>query len=253
MTDKDEMFQFFMRFYQKGEIENPRFFRRLGNPDIRGKHILEFGCGVGSLSVYMLEKLGAASVYAIDIEKANIEFAQANLKINHPDLIGRLDYSSIPVAQVIKPGGFDLIVTKDVLEHVIQLEECFQELVRLLKPGGSIFAGWGPIYYGPFGGHSLTKIPYDHLILPDSMLISRYNRHSQNKRLSVYDYGLNKLRISDYLKAFEKCGLKIESVHFNVNDNPLISLVGRTLGHLPFIGDLFVHSIYAKMTKEKSE
>jgi 2-polyprenyl-3-methyl-5-hydroxy-6-metoxy-1,4-benzoquinol methylase len=34
-------------------------------------------------------------------------------------------------------GTFDLIITQDVFEHVMQPAETFREIARVLKPGGA--------------------------------------------------------------------------------------------------------------------
>ncbi len=50
--------------------------------DFMGKSVFDYGCGTAILSI-LAEKLGAAQIYAIDIEEAAIENAYYNAEINH--------------------------------------------------------------------------------------------------------------------------------------------------------------------------
>ena len=47
---------------------------------------------------------------------------------------------------------FDVIILKDVIEHVPEQEKFVPYLKNFLKPGGQIFFGFPP-WYMPFGGH----------------------------------------------------------------------------------------------------
>ena len=67
-------------------------------------------------------------------------------------------------------GQFDLIILKDVIEHIPQQEKVLAEMKKLLAPGGKIFFGFPP-WQMPFGGHQqiceskiLHLLPYFHLL-----------------------------------------------------------------------------------------
>lgn len=206
------MYSFLMRFYRNGERENPRFFRRLNHPDLKDMRVLEVGCGTGSLAVYMAETLGVASVTACDYQKPNIEFARCRLAAESPELVGRIEYTDSPIEELVAAGeSFDAVVSKDVFEHVIDFSGALSQISRLLKPGGRLLSGWGPLYYSPRGGHGLTRIPYDHL-LPERFLVSRFNRtHPQDPPISsVRDYGVNKFTYRTYRRALSHLGFERE-------------------------------------------
>lgn len=206
------MYSFLMRFYRNGEKENPRFFQRLNHPDLRGMRILEVGCGTGSLAVYMVEELGAASVTACDYQTPNIEFARCRLAAESPWLAGRIEYTDSPIEKLIAAGeSFDAVVSKDVFEHILDFPGALSQMSRLLKPGGRLLSGWGPLYYSPRGGHGLTRIPYDQL-LPERFLVSRFNRtHPQDPPISsVRNYGVNKLTYRTYRNELCKLGFERE-------------------------------------------
>ena len=101
-----------------------------GLGEIRGKKVLDFGCGMGEESMY-LAKLGA-HVTAIDISEVGIDLTRK-----------RSEFNKLPVRALVTdclhsglPGGtFDAVHCLGVLHH-IGLEKGLVETHRMLKPGG---------------------------------------------------------------------------------------------------------------------
>jgi len=65
---------------------------------------------------------------------------------------------------------FDLIILKDVIEHIHDHERFMKEVERFLNPTGKIFFGF-PSWRMPFGGHQqiaksklASKMPYYHIL-----------------------------------------------------------------------------------------
>jgi 2-polyprenyl-3-methyl-5-hydroxy-6-metoxy-1,4-benzoquinol methylase len=65
---------------------------------------------------------------------------------------------------------FDLIILKDVIEHIPNQEKFIPYIKQFLKPGGRIFFGFPP-WYMPHGGHQqickskfLGFLPYFHIL-----------------------------------------------------------------------------------------
>ena len=67
--------------------------------------------------------------------------------------------------------SYDLIIIRDVIEHIANKEIALKNLATMLKAGGEIFMSFPPKYCA-YAGHQqtanslLAKIPYIHL-LPD--------------------------------------------------------------------------------------
>ncbi|MBR6059462.1 MAG: class I SAM-dependent methyltransferase [Victivallales bacterium] len=249
MDVNSELFTFLMRFFKNGEKENPRYFQRLGNPDIKNSNILEIGCGTGSLAIYMVKELGAAHVLATDIENDNIAFAQANLAHNYPELIDKVEYRVQMINDLSPDEKFDCIVAKDMFEHVIDFKPLFMSICEHLKQGGRLISGFGPLYESPRGGHSLTVLPFDHL-LPESFVLKRYNKKHGTHLKTVYEYGLNKLKLNDYLKVFKESGLRFDYLRMNQSESTLGKLLAATLLKLPFFRRMTfnVYLIFTKTT-----
>jgi SAM-dependent methyltransferase len=65
---------------------------------------------------------------------------------------------------------FDLIILKDVIEHIFDQDKFIPYLKQFLKPGGRVYFGFPP-WYMPHGGHQqvcsnklLAALPYFHLL-----------------------------------------------------------------------------------------
>jgi len=65
---------------------------------------------------------------------------------------------------------FDLVILKDVIEHIHDQGKFMQRLKKYLKPNGKVFFGFPP-WQMPFGGHQqicknkiASKLPYYHLL-----------------------------------------------------------------------------------------
>ena len=124
---------------QKFDLEEEQFFRLahlkfktlLGN--VKGKKILDIGCGRGNLSFYLA--LNGANVIGIDLSKNFIEQCKKDAK----DVDLNLDFM-VMNAQIpdFEKETFDMIVGSRSLHHLPDLELFFRECKRLLKEKGFI-------------------------------------------------------------------------------------------------------------------
>ena len=95
-----------------------------------GARAVEVGCGNGSISAWLAERVGpAGGVVAVDLDLSLIDVpAMPQLELRQGDI----------VAGPIDPGGFDLVTARAVLHHVTDAEAAVRNLVASLAPGGSI-------------------------------------------------------------------------------------------------------------------
>jgi 2-polyprenyl-3-methyl-5-hydroxy-6-metoxy-1,4-benzoquinol methylase len=114
----------------------PRFnkeyrFTLLG--DLRGKRVLDVGCGEGSNAV-LLATLGA-EVTGIDISPKSIELAAARAQLD--GVADRVRFVCAPIeTAAIPPDSFDVIWGDGVLHHLIdELDSVLGHLVTWAKPG----------------------------------------------------------------------------------------------------------------------
>jgi SAM-dependent methyltransferase len=134
-------------------------------PDFRRFQILDVGCAEAGF----LDALHAARIPGIGLElepdriaiskSFNPELDIVEGDITDPDIVSRLKRT------------FDLIVIRDVIEHIPDKDTVFEHLNALLKADGFIYITFPP-RFSPFGGHQqngrsiLRTIPYLHLLPP---------------------------------------------------------------------------------------
>ena len=131
-TDKE-----FVNKYQKSPISHPyvvfpRLIEVLGS--IKGKKILDLGCGTGDLS-RILAKNGAI-VDAVDLSQECVERCKQNNTDMKNITTSRADASEL---KNIKSSTFDFVVMNMVFLNVnskVKLEKSFKEVARVLKKEG---------------------------------------------------------------------------------------------------------------------
>jgi 2-polyprenyl-3-methyl-5-hydroxy-6-metoxy-1,4-benzoquinol methylase len=106
-------------------------FQLLG--DLRGKRVLDVGCGEGTNAV-LLAKLGA-QVTGIDISQGSVEICRRRAVLDGVD--DRTTFICSPLETVaLEAHGFDVIWGDGVLHHLIpELPSLMQRLLRWARPG----------------------------------------------------------------------------------------------------------------------
>lgn len=138
-------------------------------PVRQGMRILEIGCGEGGVLKAFINK-GCEGV-GVELDAPRIDDAK---KFMPEDIAsGRIrfvvkDIYKVDVENDFK-GLFDIILLKDVIEHIHDQAKLIGWMKNFLKPGGIVFFGFPP-WYMPFGGHQqicrsrISRLPYLHLL-----------------------------------------------------------------------------------------
>ena len=164
-------------YFEKGGEDNVNFWSRfLNKPNLNGATVLDIGCGHGRLCIDMALE-GASKVIGLDINPHLIYFAQENLINNFPHLAGIVEFIHSDIQCFNREMTFDYIVSKDTFEHILDLEDVIKEMAARLRTVGTIYVGFGPLYFSSRGDHRRTKLnlPWGHLIVPDSVILRRLN------------------------------------------------------------------------------
>jgi SAM-dependent methyltransferase len=113
-----------------------------------GIRALDVGCGPGALVAELVERLGAASVAAVDPSES---FAGA-VRVRHPGVDVRLASAE---ALPYPDGSFDVALAQLVVHFMADPVAGIAEMARVIRPGGVVAAcvwdyggGRGPL--GPF-------------------------------------------------------------------------------------------------------
>lgn len=129
------------------DIGRRQNYRRLANalrarsPEAR--QVLVVGCGDGSSSYLEVSKVDGATILETDVSLAG------NAKIV-------CDATDLP----FESHSFDLVICQAVLEHVLEPQRCVDEMHRVLKCGGLIYATTPFMQHVHMGAFDFTRFTY---------------------------------------------------------------------------------------------
>ena len=110
--------------------------------DVRGKTVLDLGCGEGFYS-RRLRDLGAASVLGVDISGGMVALAQEAEAAGGSGRSGTIEYRVADVRTAGHLGAFDLVTSFFMLNHALDRDDLLamcRGIAANLKPGGRFFA-----------------------------------------------------------------------------------------------------------------
>jgi SAM-dependent methyltransferase len=109
--------------------------RVLAGFDLKGRRILDLGCGLGGASVFMARDLGASDVVGFDIDEVVLERARLLVEENHVEDRVRLIHGE-PGPLQFPDESFDMVYMTAVACHMSELGEFFRRIARVIRPGG---------------------------------------------------------------------------------------------------------------------
>jgi 2-polyprenyl-6-hydroxyphenyl methylase/3-demethylubiquinone-9 3-methyltransferase len=103
---------------------------------IKGKNVVDVGCGGGILAESMARR--GANVLGIDLADKPLKVAQLHAMEAG---VANLDYRSIAAEALAneQPGQFDVVTCMEMLEHVPDPTSVIQACADMVKPGGWVF------------------------------------------------------------------------------------------------------------------
>lgn len=137
--------------------------RKVVTPDC---HVLEIGCGEGGNLKPFLDR--GCQCTGIDLKSEQIRRAKEFFaNHSHADRLRLIDSDIYDIDPL--EHQYDVIMLRDVIEHIHNQERFMRILPKFLKPHGVVFFAFPP-WMMPFGGHQqickskLSKMPYFHLL-----------------------------------------------------------------------------------------
>lgn len=117
--------------------------------------IVDFGCGNGEIISEMYKINPNARYIGVDVSETAIAAAQERFK--EVEFLKIVDGGQIP----IKDETADFIFTSEVIEHIYDTKNAFEEVSRILKPNGKI----------------LLTTPYHGFIKNLLIVLTSFNKH----------------------------------------------------------------------------
>lgn len=114
--------------------------------DLRGRRVLELGCGAAVMTRAMATRLGAAHITATEVDRRQHE---RNLAITDLPQVSFRDDGAESIAD--PAASYDLVVMLKSLHHVPveRMDQALSEIHRVLVPGGLLYVT-EPVYWGDF-------------------------------------------------------------------------------------------------------
>lgn len=188
-----------------------------------GMRVLEIGAGEGGVLKAFVNK-GCTGV-GVELNESRVVNGSLWLKEDIEN--GKLSFfvNDIYDTDINTLGGeFDIIVLKDVIEHIHDQARLIERLHSFLKPGGVIYFGFPP-WQMPFGGHqqmcvhSLSKVPYLHLlpkfIYKNMLKLFKEDEGTVELLLEIKDTGISIERFEKIVE--EKKYQTLEKTHYLIN------------------------------------
>ena len=135
-----------------------------------GLRVLVIGCGEGGVLKAFLDKgLSGVGIEISPRRKGRaVTFLAPELQAGRATLRTMDIYAADPARDL--GGPCDLVIMKDVIEHIPDHGRLLARLHAFLKPGGAVFIGFPP-WQMPFGGHQqvssnrlLSRLPWFSLL-----------------------------------------------------------------------------------------
>lgn len=98
--------------------------------------ILEIGCGTGDFSAVLASRFPESKIVGIDFSATAVSVARERCGTTHPNLTFYVgDAASLP----LRSTSFDVVISCECIEHVIEPHRMAEEVARLLSPGGRFY------------------------------------------------------------------------------------------------------------------
>lgn len=226
--------------------------------------ILEIGCAEAGVLMAFVEEGYECVGIELSESRANRarQFLKDSIETGQTQILSSNIYDIDPEASGFK---FDLIILKDVIEHIFDQEKFMHHLKKFLTPGGRVFFGFPP-WQMPFGGHQqiadskvLSKLPYFHLlptpIYKGILKVAKESDSQYKELLEIKETGISIERFERHVKdtGFEITASThfltnpIYKLKFGLKPREQFGLVTK----LPYLRNFMTTAVYYLIEKKK--
>jgi cyclopropane-fatty-acyl-phospholipid synthase len=100
------------------------------------QHILELGCGWGSLTLWMAQKFPTSRITAVSNSSSQREYIEKQAQLRHLD---NIKIMTCDVNQLNLQHQFDRIISVEMFEHMRNYDSLLNKVALWLKPEGKLF------------------------------------------------------------------------------------------------------------------
>lgn len=226
--------------------------------------VMEVGCAEAGVLKAFVEK--GHSCLGVELQNSRIENAKIFLKDYYE--AGNIGFinKDIYKIDIEKDLGrkFDLVILKDVIEHIPDQEKVIPRLGDFLKPGGKIFFGFPP-WYMPFGGHQqisgskfLRHLPWFHLLptflYKGVLKVFGERLHTYDELLDIKSTGISIERFTNITRRSEMTLTKkrffLTNPIYKYKFNLKVRVLPKILTVIPFFRNFYTTAVYFVVGKK---
>jgi len=167
---------------------------------VRGKRLLEVGCGEGDLCLVL------ARDYDCDVVGVDIQEYKAWSRTSHP----RRSLRVVDISREydFQAASFDRIASAVVWEHVRHPYSALKACRELLAPDGRFYLR-ANLHRSSVASHRYREVhfPWSHLLFTDEVFEQFYRHIGQTPKRPSW---VNALSYADYLRYFDLLGFRVE-------------------------------------------
>jgi 2-polyprenyl-3-methyl-5-hydroxy-6-metoxy-1,4-benzoquinol methylase len=228
-----------------------------------GTRVLEIGCGEGGVLATFIKK-GCIGV-GVELHESRLQLAMELLQNEIQEK--KISFIANDIYKVSAQGlggKFDVIIMKDVIEHIHDQKKLLQRLHEFLLPDGVIFFGFPP-WQMPFGGHQqmcknkfLSKLPYYHL-LPKKMyrwVLMKFNQPTEDL-MEIKETGIS---IERFERIVNQTNYKvIHKIHYLINPIYKYKFGWKArkqlpvIKNIPYLRNYFTTCVYYLITSNQNK
>jgi SAM-dependent methyltransferase len=167
--------------------------------------VVDFGCGYGEDAIELVRR-GCKRVVGVDIQEERLAGARVNAA--KAGVADRCAFTTV----LNEPC--DAVVSLDAFEHFEDPGGILRIMHAMLRPGGSVYASFGPTWYHPLGGHTFSVFPWAHLLFSERALCAwrSHIRDDGATHFSEVAGGLNQMTISRFEKLVAESQFDLKSL-----------------------------------------
>jgi SAM-dependent methyltransferase len=180
---------------------------------LAGKRLLLQGAGTG-WEVPTWAVLRPKQIVALEMYSFASSWKEIRSQVQTASFV-RGSLEDIPT----RPGSFDMVASDAVFEHCRDLKAVAKEALRVLRPGGWLYATYGPLWYcwggDHYSGRGGLQNGFNHVCLDSARYQDYFQSHLQfgedaqsGGRYVTLDL-FSKLRTEQYLDIYRSVGFQV--------------------------------------------
>jgi len=224
-----------------------------------GERVLEIGCGEAGVLKSFIDR-GCIGV-GVELDEPRLVFAREWMADEMKE--GKISFISKDIYEVNAQqefgGKFDIIILKDVIEHIHDQKKLIAWMKEFLNPGGTIFFGFPP-WQMPFGGHQqvaaskiFSKTPYTHLLpSPLYRALLKSFKEDADAFMEIKETGIS---IERFEKIVDETGFKVvNKTHYLINPiyefkfNVKAKVQLPLISNIKYVSNFFTTCVYYLIT-----